>query len=58
MLTIRNSGVKIKKSKGEIMADYFNAVERLEKFYGDIPEMEKALKILEEGLKQYPGRTL
>ena len=23
------------------MADYFNAVERLEKFYGDIPEMEK-----------------
>ena len=24
------------------MADYFNAVERLEKFYGDIPEMEKA----------------
>ena len=24
------------------MADYFNAVERLEKSYGDIPEMEKA----------------
>ena len=24
----------------------------------EIPEMEKALKILEEGLKQYPGRTL
>ena len=24
----------------------------------EIPEMEKALKCLEEGLKQYPGRTI